>query len=87
MTCALGPGNVLKYSFRGYCLNAELDAPNVRFWLKAEVIDMPPERLLSPQERTFKNAMSALYPISSALPPGADVLKACARFPVLTQAV
>ncbi|MCZ6587795.1 MAG: hypothetical protein O7B24_07630, partial [Alphaproteobacteria bacterium] len=30
-------------------------------------------------------AMSALAPISSALPPEADVLEACARLPVLTQ--
>ncbi len=33
---------------------------------------MPSERLLTPQQRTFKLAMSALTPISSALPPEAD---------------
>ncbi len=45
---------------------------------------MSPIRLLSPQEQTFKMAMSVLSPNSSALPPGADVLEACARLPVLT---
>ena len=45
---------------------------------------MPQIRLLTPQERTFKIAMSALTPITSALPPGADVLEACARLPGLT---
>ena len=34
---------------------------------------MPPERLLSPQEQTFKMAMSALSPNSFALHPEADV--------------
>jgi hypothetical protein len=34
---------------------------------------MPPERLLSPQEQTFKIAMSAYPPISSALPLEADL--------------
>ena len=36
------------------------------------------------QEQTLKIVMSALSPISSALPPGADVIEACARLPVLT---
>jgi hypothetical protein len=34
---------------------------------------MPPERLLSPQEQTFKMALSAYPPITSALPSKADI--------------
>ena len=40
---------------------------------------MPLERLLYTQEQTFKLAMSAFSPISSASPPGADVLETCEK--------
>ena len=58
---------------------------NVRLWLLADIRAMSELRPLYPQQRTFKMAMSALSPISSALPPIADVLEACARLPLLTQ--
>ena len=48
---------------------------------------MLPELLLYPQQRTFKKAMSAFSPISSASPPGADVLEACEKRLNVTQAV
>ncbi len=57
---------------------------NFSFWLRREVPTMPPIRLLTPQQQTFKMTMSALSLISSALPPTADVFEACARLPVLT---
>ena len=46
---------------------------------------MPSERLLTPQERTFKIAMSALTLISPALLIGADLFGGCCKQPVLTQ--
>ncbi len=45
---------------------------------------MPPELLLYPQQRTFKKAMSAFSPNSSALHPGADLFGGCCKQPLLT---
>ena len=58
---------------------------NVRFWLGTDIPGGTPELPLLPQQRTFNMAMSALAPITSALPPTADVLRQVAKRPLLTQ--